>query len=97
DSCTGSRHGINAPLVDPGLQVIGTESNELADLAERDAALIDQPSDESGRYTKPRGDLAGVEQRCGMVVAVGQLSFHTVVKAAAGDQRDRTVRRLVIV
>jgi hypothetical protein len=58
----GSRHGINASLGDPGLEVIGIESHEFADLAERDATFIDQSSDESGSHAEPRGDLSHVEQ-----------------------------------
>ena len=82
---------LDPPRGHPRLHVRRIETNKLADLAERNATLINQPPHEPGRDAEPLGDLAHIEQRGGRKVAVCQANVHTVVKAAMRQQRDKTV------
>lgn len=58
---------------DPRLDVDGVEPNELPELAERDTALFDQPTDESGADAHPFSNLVHVEQCTGRTFGVLRL------------------------
>lgn len=78
---------MDATVINPCGDLGGVESNELAEFAERDPTLLDQPADEARRHAEAIGDLIDVEQlkvmvRCG----------HVVVKAVDGYQRDMRER-----
>ncbi len=69
----GSSFG-DALGVEPGLDLGGVESDELADLEERDAALGDEAADEAIGDAEPVSELFDAEQRGTGRVDLGGLS-----------------------
>jgi len=55
-------HPVDGAGVEPRVDVAGAESDELAELAEWDAAFLDEAPDEPGLDTKTFGYLVCIEE-----------------------------------
>lgn len=66
---------LDSLFAHPGVDVVGVEANELADLVKRNAAFLDQAANEAFGHTEVNSEPADVQQEATTLPVQGRVRF----------------------